>query len=369
MMQLSRYLVLFSGLTLFITGCTPTESSSLTTLRPVKTAIVNAPLSVHKGVFPGVAEATQAANLSFRVSGPLTNLPAIKGNSISQGDLLAQIDQRDYEVQVRNVSALLENAQASLRQLKKQYQRSVTLQQSSPGIISQLVIDKDKAAVDVAAAQVKAYSAQLEASKDALKYTSLVAPFSGEVVERFVDNFEDVNAKQPVLRLLDTSQIEMTVDLPIHWAKSVSALSDIKVSFNAYPNLSLEANVKEIGNEASNTTNTYPLTVIMSQPKDIHILPGTVGQLHLSVTNSPQQNANIVIPDTAIFSSDADTSAVWVVNQETQMVSKKTIEIATITPKGVIVSSGIKPGERIVTGGVHALSDGQQVRLIDRGES
>ena len=368
-MRLSRYLILSSSLTLFVTACTPTENLVHTPPRPVKTSIVELPLTASSGIFPGIAEATQEADLSFRVSGPLIDLPAIKGNAISQGDLLAQIDRRDYEVQARNVEALLENAQASLLQLEKQYQRSIKIQHSSPGIISQSLIDKDKSAMDVASAQVKAYAAQLEASKDALKYTSLVAPFSGEVVERFVDKFEDVNAKQPVLRLLDTSKIEMTVDLPENWAKSVSTLTNLKVSFSAYPSLFLQAEVKEIGNEASKATNTYPLTVIMPQPDDVRILPGMVGQLRLSVINDSQKQSNIVIPDTSIFSSGENKSAVWVVNQETQKVSKKIIEIAAITPSGVFVTRGIVPGELIVTAGVHSLSDGQLVSVIDHGES
>ena len=137
MVLLSHYLILSSSLTLFVTGCTPTENSALTPPRPVKTTIVESPLTASSGIFPGIAEATQEADLSFRVSGPLIDLPAIKGNAISQGDLLAQINRRDYEVQARNVEALLENAQASLLQLEKQYQRSIKIQRSSPGIISQ----------------------------------------------------------------------------------------------------------------------------------------------------------------------------------------------------------------------------------------
>ena len=56
--------------------------------------------------------------------------------------------------------------------------------------------------------------AALEKATDNLGYTSLKAPFNGVVVEKFVQQFEDVQAKQQIIRLLDTSSIEFTVQIP-----------------------------------------------------------------------------------------------------------------------------------------------------------
>ena len=92
-----------------------------------------------------------------------------------------------------------------------------------------------------------------------------------------MENFEDVQNKQAILRLLDDSKIEMIIDIPEHLIINAAYVKDAFVVFDAFPGREIAATIKEIGTEASSTTRTYPVTLIMDQPEDIRILPGMTG--------------------------------------------------------------------------------------------
>ena len=90
----------------------------------------------------------------------------------------------------------------------------------------------------------------------------------------YVDNFQNVIAKQRILRLLDTSQIEMEVSVPEALIGLEPYVTDIRVRFKPFPDVEISARIKEISNEASITTRTYPVTIVMDQPEGAEIKPG-----------------------------------------------------------------------------------------------
>ena len=90
--------------------------------------------------------------------------------------------------------------------------------------------------------------------------------------------FRRCGEKQPVVRIVDASQIELIVDIPEHLISLAPLLDTAEVRFDAFPDAELVATVKEIGAEASQTTRTYPVTLVMDQPEDLRILPGMAGR-------------------------------------------------------------------------------------------
>ncbi len=104
----------------------------------------------------------------------------------------------------------------------------------------------------------------------------------------------------------------------------------------------------------------------MDQPEDIKILPGMAGK----ATRAPaipdmKKQADIVIPETAVFSpDDSDTSFVWVIDDQTKTISKRKVTVDELLDSGIAITDGLKPGEWIATAGVHYLQEGQQVRIM-----
>lgn len=200
-----------------------------------------------------------------------------------------------------------------------------------------------------------------------MSYTTLKAPFAGVVVETYVENFETMLAKQPVLRILNPSNIEFIINVPENLIGYVPFVVDITVKFDALPDTEIKANIKEVGKEASQATRTYPVTLVMEQPEDVEILPGMAGQAYIqSELPDTAKETGMEIPATAVFTAtDADKSYVWVIDEASETISRREVSLGRLSQYGVLVKSGLKPGERIAIKGVHSLKEGQKIRILD----
>lgn len=387
-------------------------------VRPVIAMQVADVATVNRRWFPGRAAATRQVDLSFRLAGPLVSRAADVGDEVSKRDVLARLDPREFEIKIRDATAQLERARANLKAMQQarpeevrqakaavqkaeaafrlavaDFNRITSIKAEDPGAVSQALVDRTTGkkeaaeadlrrakeelriaqvgarAEDVAAqeAEIRSLRAAVDAAKDNLSYTYLRAPFTGTVVATYVENFEDVRAKQPIVRLIDASQIEMTVDIPESLISLAPYVDDVVVVFDAFPGQEIPAKVKEIGTEASETTRTYPITLIMNQPKDVKILSGMAGKAQARGELPVElREAGVEVPLSAIFSAgEPDKSYVWVIDEQTKIVSRRNVVTGNLTDRGIRVREGLEPGEWIATAGVHYLFEGQQVRILE----
>jgi RND family efflux transporter MFP subunit len=274
------------------------------------------------------------------------------GDRVERGQVLAELDPRDF-------AAALKSAEAELKRDQTNFERAEGM--LAEDVISRAQYDRLEARRDVA-------EANFELAAKALADSVLRAPFSGTVAATYVENYEMVRAKQEIMRLLDASKIEMVIQIPERLISNAPYIREVQVRFDPFPETVLPASVKEISNEASRTTRTYPITLIMEPPQGVAILPGMAGEAWGRV-ELPEDLAEsgIEVPTAAVFADDASASEqsyVWVVDEETRSVSRRPVKIVRFSSRGVLVQ-GVEPGERIVTAGVHSLREGQTVRIED----
>jgi RND family efflux transporter MFP subunit len=356
------------GLVILLAACDRGAPVSEQPVRPVKAIKVGEAGPLAERWFPGQARAHNEADLSFRISGPLIVLANdIVGKDYKAGEVIARIDPRDYEVKIADVDAQLARAKASAKRAVSEYQRELNIFKEEPGATSQTAVDRKSAQRDQTAADVKSLSASLDAAQDQLDYTYLKAPFGGQVVQQYVQNFEDVQAKQAIVRLLDTSRIEMVINIPESLISYAPYVTNIRVQFDAFKDRTIAAVTKEIGAEASRSTRTYPVTLLMDQPEDFKILPGMAGRATADrPTMQPGEQPAIVIPVASIFSPDeTGNSYVWVFDEQAATVSRREVVTGELTDKGVPVEGGLTPGEWVVIAGVSYLVEGQAVRRLE----
>ncbi len=317
--------------------------------------------------FPGVAKATQEIDLAFRVSGPLITLPVDIGDVVNEGDVIARIDPRDYEVELRSAQGELNESIAIMKRAEADYKRVKNIFETDPGAISQISVDNALQTRDSARAKVDALTASVATKKDRLKYTHLKAPFDGVVVNKYVENFQDVRPKQAVVRIIDSSNIEMIISIPENLIALASQARNIEVVFDPFPDRKIPAEIKEIGKEASRTTRTYPVTLIMEQPDDITILPGMAGK----ATGEAPEDTSLVpegrpVPVNAIFSpDDIDKTYVWIIDEKSKQVTKQEVTTGRLSNTGIMVTAGLETGVWIATAGVHNLREGMEVRILE----
>jgi RND family efflux transporter MFP subunit len=354
-----------------LVACGEKEVIEKDTVRPIKAMKVGDEEPFGGRWFPGKATATQEVNLSFRVPGTVQTITVDIGTEVKQGDLLARLDPQDYQVSLNSARAQLRKASAGLDLAESEYARISRVFDKDPGAVSKSMVDVRKAELDTAGAQVVSAKAGVDSANDNLSYTFMKSPYDGVVVEQFVEQFEDVQAKQQIVRVLDNSSIEFTVQVPetlMEHVEKVRALGALVV-FDTYPGVEVPARVKEVGKEASKTTRTYPVTLIMEQPEGFSILPGMAGKAKgdkraVAQIAAEEGLVGIEIPITATFSDEARQTFVWVVDESSKQVNKRAVKIINLTEKGAMIT-GLKPGEIIATAGANMLVEGQQVRILE----
>jgi len=109
------------------------------------------------------------------------------------------------------------------------------------------------------------------------------------------------------------------------------------------------------------------VTLIMDQPEDIKILPGMAGKTKGAVIEGVEElnEVGLEVPLSALFTlGESKDTYVWIINEQSNTVKRRTVTTDRLTDHGQIVTEGLEPGELIATAGVHYLKEGQKIRIL-----
>ena len=318
-------------------------------IRPAKLATVSADTRSRTLTFPAVIRAAQSAELTFQRAGEIRELLVLEGATVEEGDIIARLDQRDVRNQLAQAQAEFENAQA-------EYNRAENL--AAQDAISRSTLDSRRTQLDVA-------QASLDNARKALDDTVLRAPFSGGVSRVYSEQFQNIQAKEPIA-LIQSSDVEAVMNAPGTIVAIMPQLqsSDPVVILDAAPDLRIPASLKEASGEADTSTQTYEVSFTFEPPEDLLILPGMTATLSSSFQFTGSNDAvpeGLSIPLSAVLYEGGQTYA-WVVEPGDGRVTKQPIRIEATNIDSVIVVGGLKGGETIVTAGTPFLHEGMKVR-------
>ncbi len=319
------------------------------TIRPVRAVQVEAGQTINNQWYPGVAKATQETDLAFEVPGRLIERPVNIGTEVETGQILAKIDPQDYENELNRAQAELESAEAFLDRIK---------QAVASGAVAQQDLTDAQARFDQS-------SANVEIKRKAVRDTVISAPFDGIVSLTYKENFDNVQAKEPVVRVVDTSRIEFVVNIPESIIGAARTAVNLRVKFDQYPDLEIPAEIEEIATEPSQATRTYAVNLILDPPEGVQILPGMAGRA--TGQEAELEEDVIIVPVTAVFSEGgSDHTYVWIIDEAAKTVSKRAVTTGALANDGILVTEGLETGEWIATAGVHYLEDGQEVKILEQ---
>lgn len=334
-------------------------------IRPVKTVTLRSNGKGGLWQYYGTLQGGKRVDLSFRVSGPIRSINVEKGASVKKGQLLATLDPRDYRTQLKQAQSSQAQAQAQYENAQADFKRYENLYKQK--VIPKSTYDTYKTQMNVAHSALNAARASTAAIRDSLKDTELRAPFDGVIVDRMVESFQDVTAKQTIFILQDISMLEIVFNVPendVIWAsKATSSKPDsIRAKFDAIPERTFPLTVKEVVLQADNSTNSFPVTAVMPQQKDVSLLPGMTAIVEVEITDEASGEKVFTVPQTALVTS-GDENYVWRV--ENNVV--KRIDVKQNTPHNngfiEIASEQLRDGDIIIVAGAHLLHEGQKVRM------
>ena len=406
-----RWVTIAFGL-LFLSGCAePIVEEEV--VKPVKILVLSGTAEGGRRVFPGIVQASQRARLSFRVSGPLVQLPITQGREVRKGQLLAQIDPRDFRNAVDNLEARVANLQAQHRALQvarpedirsaeanlaaararlleanatlRRYERLYENDNVSKAEYDQRLAAREVAEAEVRRAeesltiaqtgaraediqameaQIRAMQAQLNQAVDQLKDTSLQAPYAGILAKRYVENFEYVQAQQAILSLQDVSIVEVVAQIPEAFLARAKqeVVPEFTVRFESLPDQEFDAKATEVAAEADPVTRTYSVTFQTPQPETGTILAGMTAEVVLKERSNDEFVFNV--PVSAVFTDEMGQQSIWILEEQSMTVGKARVEVGALVGESVVLLSGVSPGQTIVTAGASFLAEGQKVREI-----
>jgi RND family efflux transporter MFP subunit len=339
----------------FLAACEKETVEAPEVVRPVRILTIAGLQAGATLSYPGEIQGAQNAELAFEVAGRLIELPAEEGIDVTQNQLLARLDPADYQ-------SALDAAQARFNSAKDTFDRYSEVFER--GAISRQEFDN-------ARRQIEVQRADLTSAKKALSDTQLRAPFAGRIGRTYVNNFNNVQAKQPILVMQDLTQLEIVVNIPEQdWLRAKPGLTltqrneraKLEVSLSTLPDRSFPASITEIAASADPVTRTFAAHALFDPPGDVTILPGMSATLTVRVPSDIEGiGSALQIPANAIVGGDDGGSYVWKVDAATMTVSLAPVTAGQLSGSEIDILEGLATGDRIAVSGVQHLADGMKI--------
>lgn len=328
----------------YLAGCDKVQSEeNVQVVKPVK--LFKVPLQTDVGLdnFIAKIDATDRAALSFNVGGDIETFFVRMGQEVKKGQVLAVLDATDFRIAVDAAQAKFDLANSQYKQASELYSKKLVSTDYY-----------DQAVNTFTAAQV-----ELDQAKTNLGYTTLVAPFDGVVSMVFGKQYQLIAEKQPVLNILNHSEMDVTFSIPVSKLedRSVQDLisSNMWVVMDSHRGMRIPTRFKEISTQPDEDTNSFQAVVSIKKPEDIKLLSGMTAQVEVE-KSKPDNGVGII--DSAWLNKQADHGELWRYDPESQLISKVKV---TLDNQGNVID-GLSSGDLIVEAGVSGLSDGQQVK-------
>lgn len=394
-------------------GCRPGPADRTEVVRPVKSIVVETGGDSIVRTFPGRVEAAKQVELAFQVPGLLVSLPVREGQQVAKNDVIAHLRQEEFQARVDALQAQLDrartdrkallagvrpeerlrlesqvrSAEATLVNARTELGRATQLLRSRT--ISRVEFDRAETTYNVAVENFEAARQTLEQSaiardedvqaKEAeirriearvveaalqLADSTLRAPYDGVIAQRFVEQGQNIRAKQPVVKFQDVDEIEIAVDVPETVMAADLGAADITriiAEFSAAPGLQFPVRIKEIAQRADPVTQTFTIRVAMKVPDGINLLPGMTARVTLTYRRAAILGGRIQVPVSALFQDKPGEQIVWVL-QADQTIARRPVQTGEAAGGQVEITDGLQPGERIAVAGVTFLREGMKVR-------
>lgn len=341
-------LLLFSLLVVTLQACDSTNATEENeVIKPVKLYEIPTLQGTAHDVFLAEVDAGNRSHLSFQIAGVIDALNVKQGQRVKKGELLISIDPIDYQLAVEAAQAQFDFANTHYKRDKQLFEKK---------LISVNAFDKSET-------DYKTALANLDEAQTELSFTKIKAPYDGIISLSFVKKYQYVSAKQTVLNIINTDNLDINISLPVPYVDSlgVEALKQfpLSVSFDIQSQMMIPATFKEMSTQPNSDTNSYSATVQIERPAGLNILTGMTGKVFI---HHAQKNLKLTLPEGVWVTKNETTGSVWRLDPTDNSVHKVHIDIA---PSGAL-SGDLESGDLIITAGAKGLYEGQIVRAWER---
>jgi len=366
--------------------------------------------------FAGTVLAARRSRLAFQRSARLMKVLVDEGQSIAAGDVLAVIDQRQLSARVTELEAGIQQQQAFLKELtegpRKQtiasmqanldamsadvdlqkatldrtqglfrrkatsaqaldevqlaWKASVARRDSVARQLDELNAGTRQEKIDAQDAVLTGLKAQLSQLQIDVTDSELKAPFAGTVVKRFADEGDMLSMQQPVLELLETSNLEAHVGVP---SSLVSTLERDAYFVLTSGNQKCSGRIRDVLSQVDPQTRTQTVILSILESDSSGLADGALVRLSLQETQAVE---GFQVPLTALASGSRGLWTLYVVEAaegksrphgNESIIAPRAVEVLHTDGDSAVVRGAVYEGETIVADGVHRVVSGQRVTI------
>lgn len=344
-----------------LTACSqpPVPQEDARLVRTVRVASQDSALSA---TYSGEVSARREASLGFMVGGRIQKRLIEVGDVVRPGMPLFQLDPSDAVLNANASRTSVETARSQLAQAQSDYKRYAEL--VTMKYVSRADLEKAELTLRTAQQSLRSAEANYGVAANQASYTVLRAQVAGVVVALEAEAGQVVEAGRPVVRIAEQGEREVVVNIPESRVEELRLAPALRIELWANPQHPYIGRLRELAPDTDSVTRTYSARISIVDA-DAQVRLGMTAKVMVSL---PPSSGLRRLPLTAIYDSDG-RPGVWVVDPQTQRVSRRAVTLQQAQKQSVLVSAGLRDGDIVVTAGVNLLHEGQRVRTAAQGQS
>lgn len=327
--------------------------------RPAFVMTIQSADSVNASGIVGEIKPRYESAQGFRVDGKITARLVEVGATVKKGQVLARLDSTDANLAVQANQANIVAAEADLALAQANLERQRQLKEKK--FISAAALDQFETANKAAQARLQQAKAQTQVSGNQSRYTTLTADRDGVVTMIRAEPGQVVEAGEVVVQVMDPKTLEVQIPVPESRIAQFRPQTEASMRLWADREQKYTVKVREVAPAADPVTRSFLVKLDIQNLSDA-LRPGMTATVFLR----QPVGTTILVPSTAVIAENA-SPFVWVLDGK-HRVHRKMVEVENYREDGVILKSGLTSGEKIVTVGVQALVEGQEIRPVERAQ-
>jgi membrane fusion protein (multidrug efflux system) len=295
-------------------------------------------------VFSGTAnlEAEEEATVVAKVSGIIKKLYVEEGLYVKEGQILARLDDEQRVFR-------LNQARAELNKSKNEYERNQEL--FDKNLISADEFDKVKY-------EYEAKSAAYDIAELELNYSSIRAPISGIISERYIKVGNMINTNEPTFRITDFDPLNAVVFVPERQLSKLAKGQRVEINVDAVPEHKFDGHIERISPIVDPNTGTFKVTIEVRDPYR-KLKPGMFGRVNIIYDTHLK---TLLVPKEAVLTEDKET-AVFVIRDT--IAFRHLVRCGYTNATHLEILSGLEQGDTVVTIGQSSLKDSLKIQIIN----
>ena len=316
----------------------------------------------------GRVEAKYSVDLVARVSGFLLKKYFNEGDFVKEGQLLFQIDPREYQIEVNNSRATVNQYSALLKNAQQELNRANALIKED--LISHSDVDQSLATRNQNKALLEAARQKLELANVNLSYTSIKSPINGRIGKVNITEGNYVTASSgSLVNISSTDPVYVSFSLRtqdfVKLLKASDKFKDVKVKlqFNSGLEYDRVGTINFVDNKVDQNSGSVQMRATFDNPKG-WLVPGDYMKVTLV---APKQVSFMTIPQSCTKGDAMSGYYVWAI--EGNKAVRKDIKVSDAVNNNWIVDSGLNRKDNIVVAGIqNVTAAGQKVKILDADE-